>query len=163
MVTTRRRRRPPFLLLLALCAPLMAASPGGGPAPSLRFEDLDGRLVTLESMRGHPVLLHFWATWCPHCRNEMPLLEEASREHQGKLIVLGVNLAEKRRKVAAYAAEAGLTFPILLDPRGKAAAACGVLALPTTLIVDPEGRFAGQIPMGSMTREGLQEKLKPFL
>lgn len=93
----------------------------------------------------------------------MPLLEETSRAYAGKLVVLGVNLAEKRRKVVSYVAASGLTFPVLLDPRGKAAAAYGVLSLPTTLIIDPAGRIAGEIPMGSMTQRELEERIKPLL
>src|SRR5262245_48391379 len=98
----------------------IAAGPAGPPAPGgvpPRFvlPALDGREVALESLRGRLVLLHFWATWCPTCRAEMSLLERAARDHPDDLVVLGINLGEKRARVADYAREAGLTFPILLD------------------------------------------------
>lgn len=132
----------------------------GDPAPAIALPDLQGREVTLASLRGRAVLVHFWATWCPVCRDELPLLEEAARERSGSLTVLGVNLGEKRDKVAAYAREAGLTFPILLDGRGKVAARYGVLSLPITLVVGPDGQMAEQIVMGALDRDSLGAILK---
>jgi len=153
------------MLLLSCMA--VAAPAGkvrvGDPAPDLSLADLDGNVVSLSRLKGSVVLLRFWATWCPTCRQEMPLLEEVSRDHAGKAIVLGINLGERKKKVAAYRAEAGLSFPILLDPRGKAASGYDVLALPTTLIVDPGGLLAGDIPMGKLDREDLERWLEPFL
>ncbi|HZI95052.1 MAG TPA: TlpA disulfide reductase family protein, partial [Patescibacteria group bacterium] len=71
---------------------LAGSRPGtGDPIPPLHLYDLKGHQVLLESFRGKPVLLHFWATWCQHCRTEMPLLEQTARAHAGKLVVLGVN------------------------------------------------------------------------
>ena len=150
---------------LMMTAAALAGPPraSGEPAPPLRLTDLKGQEISLESFRGRPVLLHFWASWCQHCRNEMPLLERTARAHDGRLVVLGVNLAEKRRKVIAYVAETGVTFPVLLDPRGKAAAAYDVVSLPTTLLIDPAGRITAEIPMGSMTQEDLDQRLRPFL
>jgi thiol-disulfide isomerase/thioredoxin len=112
--------------------------------------------VTLSSFRGHLVLLHFWATWCPTCRGEMTILDEAARAHEGTVVILGVNLGEKRSKVADYIKESGVSFPILLDARGKVAAAYGVLSLPITLVVAPDGRVAERVRMGSLDREGLE-------
>jgi thiol-disulfide isomerase/thioredoxin len=151
-------------VLVMTAVTLAGARPASGQAaPPLRLADLKGREISLESFRGKPVLLHFWATWCQHCRNEMPLLERTARAHGNGLVVLGVNLAEKRRKVIAYVAETGITFPILLDPRGNAAAAYDVVSLPTTLLIDPMGRITAEIPMGSMTQEDLEARLRPFL
>src|SRR5438445_6553903 len=109
-----------FALLAAAAAPgLWAASTPaiGDEAPPFTLDDLAGREVSLASFRGRPVILHFWATWCPVCREEMPILEEAARDRPADLTVLGINLAERRDKVAAYARGAGLTFPVLLDSR----------------------------------------------
>ncbi len=112
--------------------------------------------MSLSSFRGRLVLLHFWATWCPTCREEMTILDEAARAHPRTLVILGVNLGEKRSKVATYVNESGITFPILLDARGKVAAAYGVLSLPITLVIAPDGRVAERVLMGSLDREGLE-------
>lgn len=155
------------LVALATC---VAAIPGrslraarppapGDEAPPFTLEDLDGREVSLVSFRGRPVILHFWATWCPVCREEMPLLDQAARDRPGGLTVLAINLGERRAKVAEYARASGLSFPLLLDGRGKVAARYGVLSLPITILVGPDGRIAGSLTMGSLTRERLAERL----
>ncbi len=104
--------------------------------------------------------MHFWATWCPVCLDEMGILEQAARAHPDALAVLGVNLGEKPAKVAGYARRAGITFPILLDGRGKVAARYGVLSLPITLVIDADGRMAEPIVMGSLDRDSLDALLK---
>ena len=87
----------------------------------------------------------------------MPLLQEISRDHADDVTILGIDLGERAQKVSAYAKDAGLTFPILLDPRGKVAEAYGVLGLPVTLLVGADGKIAGSVAMGSLTREGLED------
>ena len=160
-------RRPLFLLFLlgTLAAPALARRmPGAGDvAPPFGLLDLEGRQVSPASFKGRLVILHFWATWCPVCRDEMPVLEEAARARAADLVVLGVNLGEKREKVAAYVRDAAITFPILLDARGKVASAYGVLALPITIILGRDGRIADAVRMGSLDRADLDERLTRLL
>ena len=132
----------------------------GEPVFEFALPDLQGNSTALSSFRGRLVLVHFWATWCPVCLDEMGILEQAARAHPGTLAVLGVNLGEKPAKVAEYARRAGITFPILLDARGKVAARYGVLSLPITLVVGPDGRMAEPITMGSLDRESLDALLR---
>jgi len=159
-------RRVCFVALAAFVVlipapPIGAARPPapGDAAPPFTLDDLDGREVALSSFRGRPLILHFWATWCPVCREEMPILEQAARDSPDGLTVLGINLGERRAKIAEYAQRAGLSFPLLLDGRGKVAARYGVLSLPITILVGPDGRIAGSLTMGSLTRERLAERL----
>jgi peroxiredoxin len=157
----RGRSVPVCLVVLAgllLAGPASASGPPapGEPARAFTLPDLDDRPVELSSFKGRPVLLHFWATWCPTCREEMTILEDAARAHPGTIVILGVNLGEKRSKVAAYARQTGITFPILLDTRGKVASAYGVLSLPITLVIAPDGRVAERVMMGSLDRQGLE-------
>jgi len=142
-------------------APAAARLPAPGePFFEFALPDLSGNPVALSSFRGRLVLVHFWATWCPVCLEEMGALEQAARAHPDTLTVLGVNLGEKPARVADYARRAGVTFPILLDTRGKVAARCGVLSLPITLVVGPDGRMAEPITMGSLDRESLDALLR---
>jgi peroxiredoxin len=147
-------------LLVATISTLAMASPprAGEPAPDCRLQDLRGSTVKLSDLRGKVVVVHFWATWCPHCLSEMPLLQklEARLRYEG-VQILAVNLGEPRRKVERYAREMALSFPILLDARGKAAQAFGVTGLPATVIVDREGRILRSIEMGSLDEKALQE------
>ena len=162
------RDRNPWMRGVAWCLagllPLLAgaAPPApGSKAPDFQLKDLQGNMVSLSALHGKTVVLHFWATWCPHCLAEMPLLENADRELAARgAQVLAINLGEPRRKVERYAREHGLKLAILLDTRGKAAQAFGVVGLPATVVVDREGRLAGQIDMGSLNLDAL-EKLIP--
>ena len=137
----------------------------GPPAPGetarpFTLPDIDGRQVSLSSFKGRLVLLHFWATWCPTCREEMTILEEAARAHTDSLVILGVNLGEKRATVASYVEKTGITFPILLDTRGKVASAYGVLSLPITLAIGPDGKVVEKVLMGSLDRDGIDAILR---
>jgi peroxiredoxin len=158
----RAIHRAALLCLLGLLPFLAGAAPpaAGSPAPEFQLKDLQGTPVRLSELRGKTVVLHFWATWCPHCLSEMPLLQEADRElslHGAQ--ILAINLGEPQRKVERYAREHDLKLTILLDSRGKAAQAFGVAGLPATLVVDASGRIAGQIDMGSLTHDSLERLL----
>jgi cytochrome c biogenesis protein CcmG, thiol:disulfide interchange protein DsbE len=151
------------LLCLVGVLPILAGAappPPGSEAPDFQLKDLQGNMVHLSTLRGKPVVLHFWATWCPHCLSEMPLLESASRDLSARgAQVLAINLGEPRKKVERYARDHGLNFIILLDTRGKAAQAFGVVGLPATVVIDREGRVAGQIDMGSLDLGSLEKLL----
>ena len=101
----------------------------------------DSKTVSLTSLRGHVVLLNFWATWCHECRPEMPVFEQLHREFttQG-LRVIGINARERTAAVREYSKELGLTFPLVLDSKGEINRAYGVVGLPSTLIVGRDGR-----------------------
>jgi len=141
--------------LLFLLAGATSAK-AGAQAPDFQLKDLHGKVVRLSDLRGKPVVLHFWATWCPHCLREMPLLEQSGHDLAARGIrVLAINLGEPRGKVERYVADQRLHLEILLDSRGKAAQAFGVVGLPATVVLDSEGRVAGQIDMGALTHESI--------
>ncbi len=114
----------------------------GSPAPDFTLKTLDGAAITLSQLRGHPVLINFWASWCVACRAEAPDLERLYSKYRGHgLVVLGVNitqqdtLADARQFVASYK----LTFPIPLDDQGSVMAAYRVPGLPTSYFIDRSG------------------------
>ena len=144
----------PFLMA-ATCAP-------GSPAPDFSLFDTGGESVGLSSLRGKTVILHFWASWCPHCLSEMPLLEQLGREFATRGVeVLAINLAEPPRRVSRYVKAHGLHLRVLLDPRGKVAKAYGVVGLPASIVVGPEGVILRTISMGSLDRGTIQELVTP--
>lgn len=115
------------------------APEGDSPAPSFELQDLAGERVSLSGLKGRPVVVNFWATWCGPCRTEMPVLEEHFAENGGDLVILGVNVGEPADKVGEYVEELGLTFPILLDTESEVYSLYRVRGMPTTFFVDAEG------------------------
>jgi len=114
--------------------------PGAKP-PEFNGATADGRTVSLVSLRGKVVLLNFWAAWCLECRPEMPLFEQLHREFTAQgLSVVGINAREETAAIRGYAKDLGLTFPLVLDPRGEINAAYGVIGLPTTFLIGRDGR-----------------------
>ena len=115
--------------------------PSAMQPPEFSGFTVDGQRVALDSLQGKVVILNFWASWCLECRPEMPMFERLYREFgvQG-LSVIGINAREGAAAVRLYAKELGLTFPLILDPRGTINAAYGVIGLPTTFLISRDGR-----------------------
>ena len=110
-------------------------------APAFSGRALDARALSLADLRGHVVVLNFWATWCLDCRSEMPVLERLHRRFVSQgLVVVGVNVREEREVVRRYAAELALGFPLVLDSNGAINTTFGVIGLPTTFVVGRDGR-----------------------
>ena len=129
----------------ALAAPLRAqhvsqAWPRGRALPPLVAPDLQARTWDLAALRGRAVLINFWATWCAPCKEEMPTLQTLAELEGDRLTVLAVNVREPLPRVLRYVQSAGLTFPILPDPRGVITRAWGMTVFPTTVLIDAAGR-----------------------
>ncbi len=111
----------------------------GDPAPEIVLDTPDGQSMSLSSLRGTPVMVNFWATWCAPCQIEMPLFINAQETHGDGLVVLGVNSQEDPATVTNYVNVMGITFPVILDRDGKTSLVYRVRALPTTFFVDADG------------------------
>jgi len=133
------------LLLVGGASAVRAAAPAapelGRPAPDFTLPDLAGKLVRLAAFQGKKVvLINFWATWCPPCREEMPTLERLARLHRDALEVLGVNIdSSGPAKVRAFVRELGISFPILLDPDLAVGKLYRLRGLPSSFVIDREG------------------------
>ena len=107
---------------------------------------LNGENVSLSSYKGKVVLLNFWATWCPPCRDEMPSMETLYQRFKDEgLEMLAVNLRENSSTVQQFIQSNKYTFPVMLDSAGRIGGIYGVRAIPTTYIIDREGKIAGQL------------------
>ncbi len=129
----------------------------GRRAPDFRLESLDGRQVSLVDYAGQVVLLNFWATWCPPCKEEIPAIERAYEAHRDEgFMVLGINEGEALEAVRDFADELGITYPVLIDKRGSVAAKYRRRGLPLTLIVDRDGviqvRHEGYLTAGQLDK-----------
>jgi peroxiredoxin len=125
-----------------------------------------GSALTLAELHGKVVLLTFWATWCPPCGPELTVLESLHRElGVQRLAIVAVNAGESIPVVREYAKARGLTFTLLVDPRGEIQRAYGVLGLPTTFVIARDGRAVARAIgardwAGARSRELLRELLQ---
>lgn len=137
------------------------AEPEAKPFPGYRAPEIiardvyTGDTLQLSALRGQVVMVNFWATWCPPCREEMPAMEQFHQASQGKVRVLAVAAdgGEPPERLAAFARELGLSFPVVHDG-GEAALTYRAFGLPTSLFIDQHGiirvRFSGPLTREQM-------------
>ena len=116
----------------------------GLPAPDFTLVDMDGQAFQLSTFRGKPVVVNFWATWCPPCRAEMPLFEKYAQKYATDLVVVGVNELESHETVQSFVAAFGIHFPIVLDARGEAALLYYTQSYPVTFFISADGILRAQ-------------------
>lgn len=150
-------RRLSWVIVVATIALAMGASvyvaerplnTGPGPAISAfdrllaaKLPDAAGKLQPIEQWRGKVLVVNFWATWCPPCREEMPALQALwDKTGERPFVLLAVSVGESRQTVRSFAEKNGYDMPIYLDPTGKAGGAYGARSIPTTFVLDKEGR-----------------------
>ena len=125
-------------------ATVFNAVSGNPPAPKLKLLDMDGHAVNLEKLRGRPVLINFWATWCPPCRKEMPSLQRLWKKlGNSGLQIVAVNVAEDEDTILGFIGTLDdvPTFPILFDKDSAVMRAWPVKGMPTTFLVNKDGRI----------------------
>ncbi|MGH8066546.1 MAG: peroxiredoxin family protein [Candidatus Entotheonellia bacterium] len=123
--------------------PAMPVSSRTIVAPDFSLRDLDGNVRRLASFRGRVVLLSFWATWCPPCRTEMPVMEalyQAYKEHDFEVVAVASDV-QGAEVVQPFVTQLHLSFTTLLDTTGQVTRLYGVTSLPTTYLLDREGRL----------------------
>ena len=133
----------------------------GTALPELSLRNAAGQSVALHSYRGKPLVINIWATWCPPCRREMPVLQQAQGEYP-QVTFLFVNQGETPENVTTFLATTGLSLThVLFDGTGVLAQRVGSMALPTTLFYDADGRLIGS-HLGELSRASLRHALEPF-
>ena len=150
------------VLLLALTGVTHAAETltrlgGNVPAPDFTLQDTSGKTHRLSDYRGRPVIINFWTTWCPPCREELPSMNRAwhQLEHED-IAMLAINMGEDEDTIFIFSADYPTDFPILMDQSGEVIERWPVKGLPTTFVIDPEGNFVYRV-IG--TREWDDDKL----
>ncbi len=130
--------------------------PDGAPAG---LQDLDGNPVRLADLRGKVVWLNFWATWCPPCQGETPVLRTMAERYGDRLAIVGIAVQETTPDdVRAYAERYELPFTIAFDASADAFDLYRVFALPTQIIIGPDGRIT-DVVNGPMTVESAEQLL----
>lgn len=119
-----------------LALPVLVAADGIGPA---------GATVSLADLRGRTVVVNIWASWCPPCEQEAPVLDEVARRYRAQgddVLVLGVDVRDLTEDALAFWREHRLSFPSLRDREDRSAEAFEVAGVPETYVIDPQGRIA---------------------
>ncbi|HWH90149.1 MAG TPA: TlpA disulfide reductase family protein [Pseudomonas sp.] len=133
----------------------------GTRLPEISLRNAAGETVRLSDYQGGPLVINLWATWCPPCRREMPVLEHAQQQRPD-LTFLFVNQAESMQSVATFLETQGLSLNnVLFDRSGRLGQAVGSMALPTTLFYSPEGRLLTS-HLGELSNASLARALETF-
>ena len=136
------------------------------PAPDFTLKDLEGEEWSLSELKGKVVVINFWATWCPPCRAEMPMIQTVYREYREQgLEVLSIDVRESEKTVRKFIEENGVDFPILMDEEGEVSELYNISAFPTTFVIDTRGVvkkvYVGLDPFFHSTLTGMIKALLP--
>lgn len=110
----------------------------GNLAPDFSVSMLDGKTVKLSELRGKPVFLNFWATWCPPCNQEMPDIEKVYKDNF-PVQIIGMNVKENPMAVGSFLSKKGYTFPVGFDLKGDIAGLYMASGIPTSYAIDANG------------------------
>lgn len=156
-----RRRLPIIGLVAVVLAGLAIAealsgtrSATGRPAHALPTAVLHPPRVTLADVRGRPVIVHFWASWCGPCTKEAAQLARLNAQLHGRAALIGVDWSDNTADAAAFIRRHGWTFANLIDHNGTTGNAYGISGLPTTFVLDRNGRVVRRLT-GPQTARGL--------
>lgn len=158
-----------FTLILYFSASAVFAAGGtplrvGDTPPRIKLSDLSGAAVRVpDNFRGKVLILHFWAGGCSSCAEEMPAMEKLYEKYRRKgLVILAVNVGQKKELVKRLVKDVGITYPVLLDPDRKMAESYDVVGVPRTYLVDRKGVIRYKI-LGSASSETLKKQILSLL
>ncbi len=151
------------LILMSACVKSEQGEKTGTVAPNFTLEDLDGKAVTLSSFRGKVVLIDFWATWCPPCRESVPAIEKLHKKYGDKgLAVLGVSLDEGEwDKVKAFRADYGMSYTVLKGT-DRVEEKYMVRTIPLVVLLDKDGNVRSRF-LGAGTEDEIEKEIKALL
>lgn len=145
--------------LLLARAPLISPTAVGRVAPAFSVADLDGNPIHLADLRGRPVVVNFWASWCGPCVEEFPLLRDAAQRYADEgLVVIGIVYQDRSEAARDFIARNEGTWPAAMDPGGRVASSYGILGPPETFFIGRDGTIVAR-QFGQLSAGSLDEKL----
>lgn len=172
VVVTRTQRRGILafgVLVVLVVGVMLQAGDGdsltdGGRAnsdralPTSELALFEGGTASLADFEGKPLVVNFWASWCPACVNELPEFQEAQERIGDEVTFVGVANRDPRPAAEALAAEVGLTYTLMDDPSGDLFRSLDLIAMPSTLFISPDGEIE-EVFAGQLTGRALQERI----
>lgn len=157
----------PVVLLAAWGGFALAGAPAGArigsAAPAFAAADLDGNPVRLADLRGRPVIVNFWASWCADCVEEFPLLATALHEHEAEgLAVVGIVFRDNSEAARRFMARMGAAWPAAMDPGEEIAESYGIYGPPETFFIDADGVVVAR-QFGALSADDLDRHLTRLL
>ncbi len=136
----------------------------GYVAPNFTLTDFQGKSLSLNSFRGQPVFLNFWASWCPPCRAEAPDLVKMYHKYGARIQFIGVNLtgSDIRANALAFMRQIGMTYPVLMDTTLSVTGQYRVIGIPTSLFINRNGVIVARIS-GPMTLPVMRQEFTKLL
>lgn len=131
----------------------------GAPAPDVEMTDFEGQTFTLDSYEGTPLVLNFWASWCPNCIAEMPDFERVSQAVGNRVEFLGVNQRDRHGAAVDLAGKTKVTYRLARDPQGRVFDAFGGAGMPTTVFIDADGNVV-DVVTGQLSAELLAQRIE---
>jgi thiol-disulfide isomerase/thioredoxin len=157
-----KRRLARWIIEAALLAGLFAAvhqyqtrGVASGPAPEFQGQLLNGQPVSLRAFRGRPVLLHFWATWCPVCALQQAGIDRIAKDHPVLTVALD---GESDNQIRQWMQGKGVAYPVVHDPDGRIAGRFAIRGVPTSVVIDARGEIRF-VEVGYTTEAGLRMRL----
>ena len=134
------------------------------PLPPLTLAGFDGRPVALADLRGHPLVVNFWASWCVPCVEEAPILEGLAREFRANgLIVVGIDTQDLEPEGRQFLVRQGIHYLNLRDPDGSVGRMFGTTGVPETFFVGADGLIRGKFPGEQLDRAVWREAVRSLL
>ncbi len=161
-----------LLIILALVLLLAGCSAGsestgtqvGERAPDFQLQSLNGQTISLSDLRGEPVLLNFWATWCGPCVSEMPHLEQIYQEWSNKGLVLWtIDIGESSSQAQGFMQYYNLSLPVLLDTQQRVAQKYSIMGIPSTFFIDKDGIIQGKKVGAFLSEEEIEQYLREIM
>jgi len=168
------------VVVLSLLAPLVASSESssedlstsqdefaplkiGSPTPDFTEKDIyDKQIIALSGYRGEVVMLNFWATWCPPCRDEIPALEALQKVYKGRLVIIGASVYSTNANTELFYWEYKINYPMIYGSYDLMGKYGKVSSIPTTFLIDRDGKIAARV-VGSRTKDEYEGMLRPLL
>jgi len=136
----------------------------GKPAPDFTVTSLDGKTISLDSLKGKVIILNFWATWCPPCRAEIPEFVQFYRDFKKKgVVIIGLGVNDSDASLQKFSKKNQINYPVANDKRNRVSSLYGrIRSIPTTFVIDVKG-IIRDIRIGGIDKKELSKMVEPYL